>query len=597
MTETQPIKLTYELEGGEDSVALKKASLWKSGKEFFKFIEGDGWKIVLAFVFILINSIAAVITPFLIAKAIDSYIAVKDMSGLVTIIWWLVGVYVVTNIAGYIQGIVMGNVSQRTLYRLRQSVFNKLQDLPIAFFNQNKTGDLMSRVNSDTEKLNQFLSEGVAQFFGNFFSLLGVAGFVLYINPKLGAMMLAMTVILFIITRMLSPLTRKRQKKTLAATGNFSASLQENLNNFRVVVAYAKRDYLQDHLNKANNESFTTAVKAAQINGIFEPIFDFGGNVALLAVLSFGFYLIGTGEATIGILIAFLAYTQRFYSPLQYMASFFASVQSSTAAWARIREILSLKNNVQHISSVEAPGTTGLRIELKNVSFHYEGGNSVIENADLQFAPGKTYALVGPTGGGKSTLASLMAHLYDPTTGTVYLDGKDIRTYSDAERAKVISVILQDPILFTGNVAENIMYGNENLAGVTLEKLEESLTQKGFKDVIARFENGLKTSVSQSGSGLSIGQKQLISFMRAILREPKLLILDEATANIDTVTEAMLNKTLEILPKDTTKVIIAHRLNTIKEADEIMFVNGHHVTKAGSYEDAIHLIEKSKRTS
>lgn len=598
MKESNLEKLTYELgiEAGSDK---GKTTLWKSGAEFFGFIKNDAYKIAVAFFFILLNSIAAVVIPFVIAKAVDGYIASKDLTGLGSLMWWLVGLCLVTIVAGYVQGTVMGTVSQRTLYRLREAVFGKLQNLPIAFFNQNKAGDLMSRVNNDTDKLNQFLSEGVAQFFGNFFSLLGIAGFVLFLNLKLGVAMLSMVIILAIVTRILSPRVRQKTIQGLSAMGAFSSSLQENLNNFRVVVAYGKRDYFQDHLEKTAKETFVTAKVAARANGIFEPIFDFGGNVAILVVLVYGFHLIALGEVTIGILIAFLAYTQRFYSPLQYMASFFASVQAASAAWSRIREILGLKNNLEVADDIVFSETTAkdLRIELKNVSFKYEGGNSVIEHADLQFAPGKTYALVGPTGGGKSTLASLMAHLYDPTSGVVFLNGKDIRSYSDTERAEQISVILQDPILFTGNVAENILYGNEKLKGMTVDALEKLLHDKGFKEVIGRFESGLATAINQSGSGLSIGQKQLISFMRAILREPKLLILDEATANIDTVTEAMLNKTLEALSKDTTKVIIAHRLNTIKEADEIMFVNGHQVTRAGSYEDAIGLIEKSKRTS
>jgi ATP-binding cassette subfamily B protein len=238
-----------------------------------------------------------------------------------------------------------------------------------------------------------------------------------------------------------------------------------------------------------------------------------------------------------------------------------------------------------------------LRMELYDVSFGYEGGGLVIENAFLKFEAGKTYALVGPTGGGKSTLVSIMAHLYDPLGGAVFLNGRDICEYSHEERAKEISVILQDPLLFTGTVADNIRYGNDALREVDDNDLKKILDMKGFGEVVERFDGGLQSIVQASGGGLSIGQKQLISFMRAILREPKLLILDEATANIDTVTEAILNKTLEALPKDTTKVIIAHRLNTIKDADEIMFVNGHHVTLAGSFENAIKLIESSKRNS
>jgi ATP-binding cassette subfamily B protein len=314
--------------------------------------------------------------------------------------------------------------------------------------------------------------------------------------------------------------------------------------------------------------------------------------------MSYGLYLISQGELSIGLLVAFISYTQKFYDPLRILATIFGTIQLSAAAWSRIREIFSLKNNIVSSENIDSDKINSKnRIELRNVSFKYEGGDSVIENANLTFESGKTYALVGPTGGGKSTLASIMAHLYEPSSGTVFLNGKKISSYSNEERAKEISVILQDPILFTGTVADNIKYGNSILENIDNEELKNILINKGFKDVITRFSKGLETEISYTGGGLSIGQKQLISFMRAILRSPKLIILDEATANIDTITESILNQTLSSLPKDTTKVIIAHRLNTIKDADEIMFVNGHHVTPAGSFENALKLIENSKRTS
>ncbi len=596
-------KLTYAL--NTDSASFKKdstrSSAWANAKEFFVFLKGDGMKLVIAFIMILINSGANVVTPYLIARALDTYIAQGNLTGLSHLLLLLAGLYVITVFAGYLQGILVGNIAQRTLFRLREALFNKLQQLPIAFFNQNKSGDLMSRINNDTDKLNQFISQSLARFVGSFFSLFGIAVFTLFINFKLAVVMLSVTVLLFIITKMLSPWIERQNKKSLTTIGNLSSSLQENITNFRVIVAYSKRDYFRSHLERVNQSTFDTALRSGTANRIFEPIYDFAGAIALIAVLSYGLQLISTGSLTIGLLVAFVSYTQKFYDPLRILATIFGTIQISTAAWSRIREVFGLKNNLQMSPTEEMLKTVpknNLRMELNDVSFGYEDNRMVIENATLAFEAGKTYALVGPTGGGKSTLASLMAHLYDPTSGVVYLNSKPICSYTHEERAQQISVILQDPILFSGTVADNIRYGNDELKDMSNEELKKLLDQKGFSEVIERFDGGLQTVITQgSGVGLSIGQKQLVSFMRAILRQPLLLILDEATANIDTVTEALLNKTLEALPKETTKVIIAHRLNTIKEADEIMFVNGHHVTKAGSFDNAISLIESSKRTS
>lgn len=576
----------------------KDQNIKGSIKDFFKFIQDDKKKLFIAFGFIFINSAVNTASPFLISIAIDKYITIGDVRGLLNIIYILSGMAVINIVTGYMQGSLIGRISQRALYRLKEALFTKLQSLPIAFFNQNKAGDLMSRINNDTDKINQFLSQWIGQFVGVMFSLLGIIGFSLLLNWKLSLIMMSMVVFIYLITRFSSPFIRKKNRENLEANSDFASSLQENLTNFKVVAAYGKRDYLESHLDKTNNATFKSALSSGFANRVFEPTYEFFGAIALILVISSGFYFISIGQTTVGVLIAFVAYTQRFYDPMKTLATAFGAIQLATAAWIRLQEIFSLENNLKvENTQGDINGNPKLRLELKNVSFSYDDKKMIIENANLAFAPGKTYALVGPTGGGKSTLANIMAHLYDPTKGYVYLNGKDITTYSQEESSKEISVILQDPILFKGTVAENILYANTDFINMSIDNLNRILEYKGFKDVIKRFEDGLNTQVKQNGAGLSIGQKQLISFMRAILREPKLLILDEATANIDTVTEAVLNKTLEALPPETTKIIIAHRLNTIKEADEIMFVNGRHVTPAGSYEAAIEMITQAKRGS
>lgn len=595
--ENQDKKLTYEL-GGESQEAVK-GSAWESAKEFAQFIKGDGRNMAIAFVMIVINSAAGVLTPYMVALALDKYISKGNLGGLKEILIWLTVVYLITVVTGFFQGKLTGGVSQRTLFRLRKALFAKLQELPIAFFNQNKAGDLMSRINSDTDKLNQFLSESISRFVGIFFVTIGIAIFAIVINWKLGLVMLSTILILAIITKLCSPWIERQNKTNLDTIGGLSASLQENLSNFRVIIAYSRRNYLREHLTKASEKTFTTAFKADSANRSFEPIYDFGSSFALILVLAYGFHLVTIGQLSIGLLVAFVSYTQRLYDPLRTLATIFGTVQLSLAAWSRIRAVFALENN---LTVVDAPVDTiyreAPRMEIRDASFSYENSGMVIENANLVFMPGKTYALVGPTGGGKSTLASLMSRLYDPTAGEIFLDGRNIKSYSLDERSKKISVILQDPLLFTGTVADNIRYGNDNIEHNDDRALELLLDHKGFKEVVERFPQGLSTVVGQaSGGGLSIGQKQLISFMRAILREPELIILDEATANIDTITEAILNKTIDSLPKATTKIIIAHRLNTIKDADEIMFVNGHHVTRAGNFKEALDMIQNSKRKS
>jgi ATP-binding cassette subfamily B protein len=297
-------------------------------------------------------------------------------------------------------------------------------------------------------------------------------------------------------------------------------------------------------------------------------------------------------------LIAFLAYTDKFYAPLRQMAQIWSNTQMAFAGWVRISEILDLKTDLEIAETKD-----NLKVKkddvlvFDKVEFSYDGEKIILDKIDLDFKKGKTYAIVGPTGGGKSTMASLMCRLYDPDSGQIYFEGKDIRSYSGKELSEQIGFILQEQYIFTGSVGENIVYGNPNYEVYDKKRLKKELKEDGLEELVERFENGLDTEITPDTEIISLGQKQLISFMRAILRRPKLLVMDEATANIDTVTESLLQKIIDKLPAETTKVIIAHRLNTIKKADEIYFVNDGEVVSAESLEKSVEMIEKSKRKS
>lgn len=333
-------------------------------------------------------------------------------------------------------------------------------------------------------------------------------------------------------------------------------------------------------------------------SNIFNPIYSLASNLGQLVVLAYGIYLIMHGQLTVGLLIGYILYVLNFYNPLRQLATVWSSLQLALASLDRIQDVLSLKNDMMVMpeSRTEASHEKYM-IEFDRVSFRYPEGKSVLKDVSLHLEKGKTYALVGPTGGGKTTTASLMARLYDPTDGTIYLDGKDIRSLESAERAEKIGFILQEPFLFSGTVRDNILYGNTKYANLSEEEFEKLLNHAHLSKLVSRFENGLATEVTTTSGAMSLGQKQLVAFMRAVLREPELLILDEATANIDTVTEQLLEETLALLPKSTTKVIIAHRLNTIQDADEIFFVNGETVQEAGSFDHAVEMLLHGKRQS
>jgi ATP-binding cassette subfamily B protein len=313
-------------------------------------------------------------------------------------------------------------------------------------------------------------------------------------------------------------------------------------------------------------------------------------------VLAFGIYLITIGQFSVGLLISFLAYIAQFYNPLRQIAALWASFQVALAGWERISQIMTQENNLKLVPD-KADLKNPFLISFQNVTFSYIADKEILSNVSFDLERGKIYAFVGPTGGGKTTTASLIARLYDPTDGKVLLYGKDIRSYNSSDRTAKIGFILQEPFLFTGSIRDNILYGNACFINLTDEELLNELKEVNLDGLLERFEGGLNAEIKASGEGLSLGQKQIIAFMRAVIRRPDLLILDEATANIDTVTEQLLEDILRKLPKSATRIVIAHRLNTIENADEIYFVNAGTVTKAGSMQDAVDLLLQRKRQS
>jgi len=582
----------------KDDQNKKNASTWQAVKSLWPMLGGERSILGYAGLATLANSVMTLVAPLLIAHIVDTYIVSKQFSGVLVFAGILLGLYLVGLLTSYAQTRFMGGVGQRVLFRLRSSIFEKLQELPVAFFNANKAGDLISRINNDTDQLNQFFSRTLVQFIGSIFIMGGAGICLVAINWKLGLAALAPAVALLILTRLLSPWIKRSNASSLTSTGDLSAEVAESLNNFKVVVAFNRRDFFRQRFAAANNENYDAALGAGIANNMFAPIFSLSANIAQLIVLAYGVYLITQGNFTLGLLISFLSYVTSFYNPLRQLASLWATFQTALAGWDRIAAILQMKNEMAVLPlelNDEVPGSAIL--EFQNVSFGYTPEQRVLRDINLSLEPGKTYALVGPTGGGKTTTASLMARLYDPTEGTVLLHGRDIRTFSAAERAQKIGFILQEPMLFSGTVRENILYGNVGYKELSSTQLGMVLENKGLEDLLTRFDGGLDAKVETSGDSLSLGQKQLIAFMRAVLREPELLILDEATANIDTVTEQMLEEILAKLPATTARVIIAHRLNTIENADEIYFVNGGEVTAAGSMEHAVEMLLHGKRES
>jgi len=588
--------MNYNLNIKKDADTNENVSLKTTLKGLLTLMDKERKNMYIAMIFIFINSGLNLIAPYLIGHAVDNFLITKQYDGVIKYSIILFVIFLFALVSGYTQTQLMGRVGQRMLFNLRNSVFNKLQELPIDFFNQNKAGDLISRVNNDTDKINQFFSQSLVQFMSSIFTMTGAGIFLLSLNIELGLAALAPALLLFIFTRSISPWVKNTNAANMKSTGGMSAEIQESLNNFKVIVAFNRRDYFRKRFDEVNNENYQTAIKAGIANNIFMPVYSFLSIIGQMVVLAFGIYLISIGQFSIGLLISFLGYINSFYNPLRQIAALWANFQVALAGWDRISHILAMENNLPIISTTEKENTCCV-LSFRNVSFSYVAGNEILKDVNFSLERGKTYAFVGPTGGGKTTTASLMSRLYDPTSGSIILNGVDIRSYSAGDRTAKIGFILQEPFLFTGTLRDNILYGNECFNELSNEELMGELKEVSLEGLVERFDGGLTSEIKSSGDGISLGQKQLIAFMRAVIRRPELLILDEATANIDTVTEQLLEDILKKLPKTTIRIIIAHRLNTIENADEIYFVNAGSVIKAGSMNEAVELLMNGKIAS
>ena len=582
-----------------------KSSTWSALRKLVALLPEQRGKLILALVIMVALAVLSMLPPALIGYTLNNILSGKGYHPVLVVCGWLLLIYVLNLCAVYLRTIIMGGFGQHLLFTLRNAIFNQLQQLPVAFFAQNKAGDLISRINNDTDKLNQFFSQSLMQFVSSLFIITGAGVALLVINWRLGLAALSPALGMWLFTKFVSPWVKKKNAANLKSVGGLSAEIQESLDNFKVVLAFNRRDYFRKRFDQANRTNYSTAIGAGIANNVFTPVYGFLTSMGQMVVLLYGIYLITVGQFTAGFLISYFIYVSSFYDPLRQIAALWAGFQVAIAGWDRISRILSMESDLVTLPAEELPiagngrGSDGhsVLLEFRDVSFHYPNGKEVLRHDSFRLEKGKTYALVGPTGGGKTTTASLLARLYDPTAGAVLLEGQDIRSFTPAERAEKIGFILQEPFLFTGTVRDNILYGNARYEHHSNEELAAVLQRSGLETLLGRFDEGLDTKVATSGDSISLGQKQLIAFIRAVLRDPKLLILDEATANIDTVTEKMLEDILRRLPDTTTRVIIAHRLNTIANADEIFFVNAGEITRAGSLDQAVDMLMEGKRVS
>jgi ATP-binding cassette, subfamily B, multidrug efflux pump len=550
-------------------------------------------QLVLALVLIVAAVGAQTLGPFLIGRAIDGAITEGDRATLNRIMLLLLLVYAVDVLAVRGQLITLGTIGQHLLARLRSDIFASVQRLSLRFFDRHPAGDLMSRLVNDTDVLNQLFSQGIMQVVGSMFSLVGILVAMLVLDWRLALASFVVIPIMVGLTRLFGRWSRRAFRRTRAAIGDVSTELQSEIAGVKVAQAFNRTGVNQQRFADRNAANRDANVQATAITSAFVPTVETLSTVATAIVAGYGGYLVVQGSATVGVVVAFLAYVQQFFRPIQQLSTFYTTAQASLAASERIFDLIDTP-----LDLVDAPDARVLppiqgHVEFDHVWFSYgeriggterDGAAMVLSDIQLKVEPGQTVALVGPTGAGKTTLVNMLGRFYDVSAGAVRIDGIDIRTVTRSSLRSQMGVVLQETFLFAGTIADNIRYGKLDATDAEVEAAAQAANAHSF---ITRLPDGYATMLGERGGSLSQGQRQLLGIARAMVADPRLLVLDEATSSVDTRTEALIQSALRTLLQGRTSFVIAHRLSTIRDADLVLVMNHGRIVERGTHQSLL----------
>lgn len=538
-----------------------------------------------AMVLVLLGAASQAGGPALIGITIDRYILRGgDPRMLFVMMGILLAIYVVGALAQRGQTYQVGSIGQGVLATIRGRIFDRLQHLPLRYFDKRPVGDLMSRVLNDVDTLNQLFSQGIAQLLGSLFSLIGILIMMFYFQWNLALASFLIIPIMLLLTSFFARRARRAFRVTRQTVGDVTANLQEDIVGVREAQAFNRTEENIERFRERNEANRAANVGAVAITSAFAPTIDVLSTLSIALVIGYGGYLVFAGSMSLGILTAFVLYVQQFFRPIQLIAQLYTQLQSALAGAERIYNILDEEPESPDPQDAVGLGETQGGVSFEDVTFAYDPGRPVLRDVNIEIKPGQTVALVGPTGAGKTTIASLIPRFYDATEGTVKIDGRNVRDLARKDLRAGIGIVLQEPFLFSGTVAANIGYGKDDPTPEEIENAARTVNAHGF---IIELPDGYDTVLGEGGGSLSQGQRQLLSFARAILTDPRILILDEATSNIDTRTEAIIQRALGTLLRGRTSIVIAHRLSTIRNADLILAVQDGRIAERGTHAELL----------
>ena len=548
------------------------------------YFQGQTLTLILVFFLVALSTGLSLVNPFLFGKAIDTVISDGDIQGLIKISLIMVGTALGQGILVYYQTIVMAYISQKTVRNIRRDLFSNLQTLSLRYFDQHPHGELMSRLTNDVENISTVLSESITQIISGVLSLIGVATMMFIINVPLAFVSLLVVPLLVILTKYISKYTRKGFREKQSLLGELNGIIEETVSGQRVVQAYVQEDTVIAQFEVKNKELQKASIFAEFFSGTLGPINNFVMNTGYTIVASVGGILAINNMATIGTIGSFVSYSRRLARPLAQIANIYNQIQSAIAGAERVFEVMDEDPELKDISEALPLDKIQGQIEFNNVDFAYQKDIPVLKDISLTTKPGETIALVGPTGAGKTTIINLLSRFYDIDEGGIFIDGYEIKQYKKFDIRRQLGVVLQDTFLFADTVMANIRYGRLD---ATDQEVIEAAKLANAHQFIHRLPDGYNTILSERGTNFSQGQRQLLAIGRAVLSDPGILILDEATSSVDTRTEVHIQEALLRLMEGRTSFVIAHRLSTIRNADKILVINHGEIIERGTHKELI----------
>jgi ATP-binding cassette subfamily B protein len=556
-------------------------------RRLWDFFKEEKKQLIITFLLILVSGLLGLSVPFLIGKAIDAIFPgtyLVEFGNLKFIVFILLLVYILDNLLAFLQEYMAAGIAQRVVHTLRKSLFEKLQSLPIMFFDTHTHGEIMSRLSNDIDNVSTTISQSIIQFMVSIVNILGSLVMMIYLSGLMTIASMITIPMVYFLTKFIAKKTKvlfTEQQKNL---GKLNGYIEESISGINVIKAFNNEENVISEFKLQNNALRDVGVKAQIWSGFIMPLMNVINNFGFAVIAIFGGNLAVKGIISVGVIASFISYSKQFSRPLNELANTFNTLQSGIAGAERVFEILDEQEESKDKENAIIIEDIKGEVEFKNVNFQYKEGELVLKNISFKVEPGTNIALVGPTGAGKTTIVNLLTRFYEIDDGEILIDKVNIKDYQKDSLRRIFGMVLQDTYLFSGTIKENIKYGNLNARD---ENIIRAATLARADDFISKLPKGYETYINEGGTNLSQGQRQLLAISRAILANPSILILDEATSSVDTRTELKIQEAMIKLMENRTTFIIAHRLSTIKDADIIMVIDHGEIVEKGSHEELL----------